>query len=114
SLLDKRWGCREILYDKSTNGDTYITGLLAMSKATNKKIVKADVWGCREILYDKSTNGDTYVTGLAMSKATNKKIVKADVYAAACCPWNQKITSFTVEGFYTAESQLAALEKTAQ
>lgn len=38
-----RWGCREILYDKSDDGETYITGL-AMSKATEKKIVKADVY----------------------------------------------------------------------
>nr|ALQ56935.1 zeta-carotene-desaturase [Crocus ancyrensis] len=38
-----RWGCREVLYEKSRNGDTYVTGL-AMSKATNKKIVKADVY----------------------------------------------------------------------
>lgn len=38
-----RWGCREVLYDKSENGDTYVTGL-AMSKATNKQIVKADVY----------------------------------------------------------------------
>ncbi|KAK1266483.1 hypothetical protein QJS04_geneDACA015634 [Acorus gramineus] len=38
-----RWGCREILYDKSEDGSTYVTGI-AMSKATNKKIVKADVY----------------------------------------------------------------------
>lgn len=38
-----RWGCREILYDKSVNGDTYVAGL-AMSKATQKKIVKADAY----------------------------------------------------------------------
>ncbi|KAF8394403.1 hypothetical protein HHK36_020611 [Tetracentron sinense] len=38
-----RWGCREILYDKSVDGDTYITGI-AMSKATNRKIVKADAY----------------------------------------------------------------------
>ncbi|EOY11130.1 Zeta-carotene desaturase [Theobroma cacao] len=38
-----RWGCREILYDKSADGETYITGL-AMSKATNKKVVKADAY----------------------------------------------------------------------
>ncbi|KAH7543215.1 hypothetical protein FEM48_Zijuj02G0160700 [Ziziphus jujuba var. spinosa] len=38
-----RWGCREILYDKSADGETYVTGL-AMSKATNKKIVKADAY----------------------------------------------------------------------
>lgn len=38
-----RWGCREILYERSPNGDAYVTGL-AMSKATNKKIVKADAY----------------------------------------------------------------------
>ncbi|XP_010419792.1 PREDICTED: zeta-carotene desaturase, chloroplastic/chromoplastic-like [Camelina sativa] len=38
-----RWGCREILYDKSSDGETYVTGL-AISKATNKKVVKADVY----------------------------------------------------------------------
>ncbi|CAN8260423.1 unnamed protein product [Cochlearia groenlandica] len=38
-----RWGCREILYDKTADGETYVTGL-AISKATNKKIVKADVY----------------------------------------------------------------------
>ncbi|XP_047341041.1 zeta-carotene desaturase, chloroplastic/chromoplastic [Impatiens glandulifera] len=38
-----RWGCREILYDKFHDGETYVTGL-AMSKATQKKIVKADVY----------------------------------------------------------------------
>lgn len=38
-----RWGCREILYEKSANGETYVTGL-AISKATQKKIVKADAY----------------------------------------------------------------------
>lgn len=38
-----RWGCRQILYEKSDNGDTFVTGL-TMSKATEKKIVKADVY----------------------------------------------------------------------
>lgn len=38
-----RWGCREMLYDKSPSGDTYVSGI-AMSKATNKKVVKADVY----------------------------------------------------------------------
>ncbi|KAF3454347.1 hypothetical protein FNV43_RR04794 [Rhamnella rubrinervis] len=38
-----RWGCREILYDKSSDGEIYVTGM-AMSKATNKKIVKADAY----------------------------------------------------------------------
>ncbi|KAK8515269.1 hypothetical protein V6N12_075316 [Hibiscus sabdariffa] len=38
-----RWGCREILYDKSADGETYVTGL-AMSKATNKKLVTADAY----------------------------------------------------------------------
>ncbi|KAL5768282.1 hypothetical protein ACOSP7_014839 [Xanthoceras sorbifolium] len=38
-----RWGCREVLYDQSADGETYVTGL-AMSKATNKKVVKADAY----------------------------------------------------------------------
>ncbi|KAI8547794.1 hypothetical protein RHMOL_Rhmol07G0223700 [Rhododendron molle] len=38
-----RWGCREILYERSPNGETYVTGI-AMSKATQKKIVKADAY----------------------------------------------------------------------
>ncbi|XP_022719186.1 zeta-carotene desaturase, chloroplastic/chromoplastic isoform X2 [Durio zibethinus] len=38
-----RWGCREILYDKSADGETYVTGL-AMSKATNKRLVTADAY----------------------------------------------------------------------
>ncbi|KAK8620253.1 hypothetical protein V6N13_066734 [Hibiscus sabdariffa] len=38
-----RWGCREILYDKSADGEIYVTGL-AMSKATNKKRVTADAY----------------------------------------------------------------------
>ncbi|KAF4374398.1 hypothetical protein G4B88_026285 [Cannabis sativa] len=38
-----RWGCREILYDKSANGEIYVKGL-ALSKATNKKIIKADAY----------------------------------------------------------------------
>ncbi|GAB2277570.1 hypothetical protein Dimus_012279 [Dionaea muscipula] len=38
-----RWGCREILHDRSINGDTYVTGI-ALSKATNKQIVRADAY----------------------------------------------------------------------
>ncbi|KAK9215248.1 hypothetical protein WN944_007252 [Citrus x changshan-huyou] len=38
-----RWGCREILYDKSANGETYVKGV-AMSKATDKKVVQADAY----------------------------------------------------------------------
>ncbi|KAH9754192.1 Zeta-carotene desaturase /chromoplastic [Citrus sinensis] len=38
-----RWGCREILYDKSASGETYVRGL-AMSKATDKKVVQADAY----------------------------------------------------------------------
>ncbi|XP_057539146.1 zeta-carotene desaturase, chloroplastic/chromoplastic-like [Amaranthus tricolor] len=38
-----RWGCRKVLYDRSPNGDAYVTGL-AMSKATNKKTVRADAY----------------------------------------------------------------------
>ncbi|KAM1649378.1 hypothetical protein ACFX15_010141 [Malus domestica] len=38
-----RWGCREILYDESSDGETYVAGF-SMSKATNKKVVKADAY----------------------------------------------------------------------
>lgn len=38
-----RWGCREVLYDKSADGSTYVTGL-SLSKATEKKIVEADAY----------------------------------------------------------------------
>ncbi|XP_022858317.1 zeta-carotene desaturase, chloroplastic/chromoplastic-like [Olea europaea var. sylvestris] len=38
-----RWGCREVLYHRSSDGGIYVTGL-AMSKATQKKIVKADAY----------------------------------------------------------------------
>lgn len=38
-----RWGCRKILYEKTQNAGTYVTGI-AVSKATNKKIVKADAY----------------------------------------------------------------------
>ncbi|KAK6163143.1 hypothetical protein DH2020_002984 [Rehmannia glutinosa] len=38
-----RWGCREVLYDRSSDGGVYVTGL-AMSKATQKKIVTADAY----------------------------------------------------------------------
>lgn len=38
-----RWGCRKILYDQFPNGEAYVTGL-AMSKATNKKTVRADAY----------------------------------------------------------------------
>ncbi|XP_012844770.1 PREDICTED: zeta-carotene desaturase, chloroplastic/chromoplastic-like [Erythranthe guttata] len=38
-----RWGCREVLYDRSADGGVYVTGL-AMSKATEKKTVKADAY----------------------------------------------------------------------
>ncbi|EYU22998.1 hypothetical protein MIMGU_mgv1a003605mg [Erythranthe guttata] len=38
-----RWGCREILYDRSDDGDLYVTGL-AVSKATQKKTVEADAY----------------------------------------------------------------------
>lgn len=38
-----RWGCRKILYDQSADGDTYVTGL-AISKATNRKTIKADAY----------------------------------------------------------------------
>ncbi|KAJ8452486.1 hypothetical protein Cgig2_000075 [Carnegiea gigantea] len=38
-----RWGCRKILYYQSADGDTYVTGL-AISKATNRKTIKADAY----------------------------------------------------------------------
>ncbi|KAJ9185869.1 hypothetical protein P3X46_005452 [Hevea brasiliensis] len=38
-----RWGCRQIMYDASADGETYVTGL-AMSRSTNKKVVKADAY----------------------------------------------------------------------
>lgn len=38
-----KWGCREMHYERSSDGSTYITGL-AMSKATQKKIIKADAY----------------------------------------------------------------------
>ncbi|KAL1546060.1 9,9'-di-cis-zeta-carotene desaturase [Salvia divinorum] len=38
-----RWGCREILYDKAADGGVYVKGL-AISKATQKQIIKADAY----------------------------------------------------------------------
>ncbi|VAH45616.1 unnamed protein product [Triticum turgidum subsp. durum] len=38
-----RWGCREVLYDKSPDGETYVKGLL-ISKATSSEIIKADAY----------------------------------------------------------------------
>ncbi|KAJ6760050.1 ZETA-CAROTENE DESATURASE CHLOROPLASTIC/CHROMOPLASTIC [Salix purpurea] len=38
-----RWGCRQILYDRSPDGEILVTGL-ATSKATDKKVVKADAY----------------------------------------------------------------------
>lgn len=38
-----RWGCREILYNKNSAGETYVAGL-HLSKATHKQIVKADAY----------------------------------------------------------------------
>ncbi|KAG4908545.1 hypothetical protein JHK86_057029 [Glycine max] len=43
SRFHLRWGCREVLHDKSADGSIYVTGL-SMSKATAKKIVKADAY----------------------------------------------------------------------
>ncbi|XP_009588416.1 zeta-carotene desaturase, chloroplastic/chromoplastic [Nicotiana tabacum] len=48
-ILDKggrfhmRWGCRQVLYETSSDGSMYVSGL-AMSKATQKKVVKADAY----------------------------------------------------------------------
>ncbi|KAJ6762904.1 PROTOPORPHYRINOGEN OXIDASE [Salix purpurea] len=38
-----RWGCRQILFDRSLDGEIHVTGL-ALSKATDKKVVKADAY----------------------------------------------------------------------
>ncbi|TVU41364.1 hypothetical protein EJB05_14872 [Eragrostis curvula] len=38
-----RWGCREVLYDKSPDGQTYVKGLL-LSKATSREVIKADAY----------------------------------------------------------------------
>lgn len=38
-----RWGCREVLYEKSPDGETYVKGLL-ISKATSREIIKADAY----------------------------------------------------------------------
>ncbi|XP_073004923.1 zeta-carotene desaturase, chloroplastic/chromoplastic [Typha latifolia] len=38
-----RWGCREVLYEKSLGRDTHVTGIV-ISKATSKKIIKADAY----------------------------------------------------------------------
>nr|GMD40386.1 zeta-carotene desaturase, chloroplastic/chromoplastic [Ipomoea batatas] len=56
-----RWGCREIHYERSSDGSTYITGL-AISKPARLLI------------------SDEYVS----TQATQKKIIKADAYVAAC------------------------------
>ncbi|KAL9379146.1 hypothetical protein Peur_027628 [Populus x canadensis] len=38
-----RWGCRQIIYDRSPDGKIHVTGL-ALSKATDKKVVTADAY----------------------------------------------------------------------
>lgn len=38
-----RWGCREVLYDRTSEGETYVTGLV-MTKATERQIIKADAY----------------------------------------------------------------------
>ncbi|PNT06566.1 hypothetical protein POPTR_013G037700v4 [Populus trichocarpa] len=38
-----RWGCRQIIYDRSLDGEIHVTGL-ALSKATDKKVVTADAY----------------------------------------------------------------------
>lgn len=38
-----RWGCREILYEKTNDGSTLVSGI-SVSKATAKKVVKADAY----------------------------------------------------------------------
>ncbi|KAH9688084.1 Zeta-carotene desaturase [Citrus sinensis] len=42
-LFHLRWGCREILYDKSANRKKFVKAL-ATSKATDKKVVQADAY----------------------------------------------------------------------
>ncbi|KAM0888411.1 hypothetical protein ACQ4PT_028364 [Festuca glaucescens] len=38
-----RWGCREVIYEKSPDGQTYVKGL-RISKATSSEIIKADAY----------------------------------------------------------------------
>uniref|UniRef100_A0ACD5UZB5 Uncharacterized protein n=1 Tax=Avena sativa TaxID=4498 RepID=A0ACD5UZB5_AVESA len=38
-----RWGCREVIYGKSPDGETYVKGL-RISKATSSEIIKADAY----------------------------------------------------------------------
>ncbi|RLM87131.1 zeta-carotene desaturase, chloroplastic/chromoplastic [Panicum miliaceum] len=38
-----RWGCREVLYEKAPDGETYVKGLF-LSKATSREIIKADAY----------------------------------------------------------------------
>uniref|UniRef100_A0A6N2LS15 Amine oxidase domain-containing protein n=1 Tax=Salix viminalis TaxID=40686 RepID=A0A6N2LS15_SALVM len=42
-MFHLRWGCRQILYDRSPDGEILVTGL-ATPKATDKKVVKADAY----------------------------------------------------------------------
>jgi len=39
----QRWGCREVLYDYTTEGETYVSGLV-MTKGAQRQIVKADAY----------------------------------------------------------------------
>ncbi|KAK9215252.1 hypothetical protein WN944_007256 [Citrus x changshan-huyou] len=63
-----RWGCREILYDKAANGETYVKGL-AMSK--------------KQLLWVYSLL-PTVSQVVILFQATDKKVVQADAYVAAC------------------------------
>ncbi|KAJ3679133.1 hypothetical protein LUZ60_017144 [Juncus effusus] len=38
-----RWGCREIHYEKDSDGGVYVTGL-TVSKATSREVIKADAY----------------------------------------------------------------------
>ncbi|KAK9215243.1 hypothetical protein WN944_007247 [Citrus x changshan-huyou] len=46
-----RWGCREILYDKSANRKKFVKAL-ATSKATDKKVVQADAYVAVQLRYN--------------------------------------------------------------
>ncbi|BBN11700.1 zeta-carotene desaturase [Marchantia polymorpha subsp. ruderalis] len=41
--IHTRWGCREVLYDRTEDGTPFVSGFV-MSKATEKKIVTADAY----------------------------------------------------------------------
>ncbi|GJU80785.1 zeta-carotene desaturase [Tanacetum coccineum] len=73
-----RWGCREILYEKSVNGDTYVTGLAMSKLSRNNKFYSSDESG--NLLLRNCEDANVF----ELFQATQKKIVKADAYIAAC------------------------------